>query len=74
MTRYLVVAHQTATSPELLQRVTGLAANDPKATFTILVPGTPVDHLLVWEEGETRAIARKGAESAPGWTLPCVYY
>ena len=52
MTRYLVVAHQTATSLELLEKVTEIANGDPHSTFTILVPATPVQHLLVWEDGE----------------------
>ena len=64
MSRYLVVAHQTATSPELLQRVSEQVAEDPQATFVILVPSTPVVHLLVWEEGETQAVAQKRAEEA----------
>ena len=61
---YLVVAHQTSTSPELLQRVSELASDDPHTTFTILVPATPVAHLLTWEEGETQTIARNRAEKA----------
>jgi hypothetical protein len=64
MVHYLVVAHQTATSPELLQRASELASEDPHATFTILVPSTPVAHLLTWEEGETQTIARNRAEVA----------
>ena len=35
MTRYLVVAHQTATSLELLERVTGLADADSEAIHVI---------------------------------------
>jgi hypothetical protein len=46
MARYLVVAHQTATSPELLARVDELRAQDPQAEFVLLVPATPVRHLL----------------------------
>ncbi len=64
MTHYLVVAHQTATSPELLQCVSELAADDPATVFTVLVPATPVVHLLTWEEGETNQIARHRAEEA----------
>ncbi len=64
MTRYLVVAHQTATSVELLEEVTGIAHGDSHPTFTILVPATPVNHLLSWEEGETKTIAAKRAEMA----------
>lgn len=64
MIHYLVVAHQTATSPELMRCVSRLAAEEPRTTFTILVPATPVDHLLTWEEGETLSIARRKAEDA----------
>ena len=65
MARYLIVAHQTAGSPELLERVRELAAGDPAAEFTLLVPATPTDHLLHnWEEGEARQLARRRAEEA----------
>jgi hypothetical protein len=65
MARYLIVAHQTAGSPELLERVKQLAAADPAAEFTLLVPATPTDHLLHnWEEGEARQLARRRAEEA----------
>ena len=65
MARYLIVAHQTAGSPELLERVKALAAADPAAEFTLLVPATPTGHLLHnWEEGEARQLARKRAAEA----------
>lgn len=64
MTRYLVVAHQTATEPHLLRRVRSLAEDDPSATFTLLVPATRVEHLMTWESGESEAIARRRGEAA----------
>ena len=64
MTRYLVVAHQTASSPELLFRVTEFARAEPEATFSILVPATPVQHLFTWEEDETLDVAQRTAEEA----------
>ena len=64
MAQYLIVAHQTATSPELLDRASELAGKDPLASFTILVPATPVVHLLTWEEGETNEIAGQKAKEA----------
>jgi len=66
MSQYLVVAHQTATSPELLQRLTDIAADDPQAAFTLLVPATPVVQLLVPYVGreESREIAEKRAVEA----------
>jgi hypothetical protein len=64
MARYLLVAHQTAESPEFLNAACDLAKSDPDATFTILVPATPVPHLLYWEERETLAAAREQASKA----------
>jgi hypothetical protein len=64
MAAYLLVAHQTAESDELLAAARELHGQDPHARFTMLVPATPVDHLLVWEEGETRELARRAAETA----------
>ena len=64
MTRYLVVAHQTATSLELLEKVTEIANGDAHSTFTVLVPATLVQHLLVWEDGESMTVAAKRAEMA----------
>jgi hypothetical protein len=62
MGRYLVVAHQTAAGPRLREALQQQAAIDPGATFVVLVPATPVRHLLTWEEGETRAVAMRRAE------------
>ena len=46
MARYLIVAHQTVTSPQLLSRVRELREQDEGAEFVLLVPATPVRHLL----------------------------
>ena len=43
---YLVVAHQTAASPELLEAVRKVMARELEAEFVLLVPATPVTHLL----------------------------
>jgi nucleotide-binding universal stress UspA family protein len=64
MGRYLVVAHQTASSPELLDRLKEMASDDREAEFVLLVPATPVRHLLAWVEGEARAAAQSAAEGA----------
>ena len=64
MGRYLVVAHQTAASPELLDKLKELAREDTKAEFVVLVPATPVRHLLASVEGEARAAAQAAAEQA----------
>jgi len=63
MTHYLVVAHQTADSEELVEKVRELA-EDPSAEFTLLIPATPVNHLATWTEGEAHAVAAKQAERA----------
>jgi hypothetical protein len=67
MGKYLLVAHQTAESRELLEAVKELAAQDSHAKFTLLVPATPVGDLLTWEEGETKEVARARARSAAAW-------
>lgn len=64
MARYLLVAHQTAESEELLEAARELAREDADAEFTLLVPATPVGNLLVWEEGATMEVARRRAASA----------
>lgn len=64
MARYLLVAHQTAESEELLAAARDLAREDPEAEFVLLVPATHVGKLLVWEEGETTDVARRRAASA----------
>lgn len=46
MARYLVVAHETATNPVLSERLREIQAQDSGAEFTLLVPATPVRHLL----------------------------
>ena len=64
MARYLIVAHQTAESEELRGAARALAEREPDSDFVLLVPATPVNSLLVWEEGETEEIARRRADSA----------
>jgi hypothetical protein len=62
MSRYLIVMHQTALSPNLQRAVRALVAEDPAAEFAVLVPealGVP----LTWE-GETVDVARQRAEAA----------
>ena len=63
MARYLVVAHQTVTSPELVKQVRVLREQDKDAEFVLLVPATPVRHLLrPRDEHYAEATARKRAE------------
>jgi hypothetical protein len=62
MSRYLVVTHQTALSPDLQRKVSALVAEDPAAEFAVLVPEAP-GVPLTWE-GETVDVARHRAEAA----------
>lgn len=62
MSRYLIVTHQTAFSPELQRRVSVLVAEDPAAEFAVLVPEAPGSS-HTWE-GETVDMARQRAEAA----------
>lgn len=62
MSRYLIVAHQTATSPELQGKVKALLADDAAAEFAVLVPAAPGSNFS-WE-GETVDVAEQRAEAA----------
>jgi len=62
MSRYLVVAHQTALSPDLRHKVSALVEADPAAEFAVLVPEAP--GLPSTWEGETIDVARQRAEAA----------
>ena len=54
MASYLLVAHQTAESPELREQVTEIVREDRGAQFVLLVPATPVGLLpAVGGEGRT---------------------
>ncbi len=64
MPTYLLVAHQTADSEELVEAVAEIAGREADAEFTLLVPATPVEHLATWTEGENQAVAREAAERA----------
>jgi hypothetical protein len=64
MARHLVVAHQTAQSDELRRSLLEIAGSDAEAEFVLLVPATPVNELLVWEEGRSEEAAHRRAEAA----------
>jgi len=66
MARYLVVAHETVTNPELLDQLRAIQKDDQQAEFVMLVPATPVRHLLFrkGDEHDAEATARKRGERA----------
>jgi bacterioferritin len=64
MPRYLILANQTAASPELTNAVREILDKDPKSQFVLLVPATPVEDLLDWQEGDSETIAKRTAQAA----------
>jgi len=66
MARYLVVAHETVTNPMLLKQLRKIEEEDEAAEFTLLVPATPVRHLLFRHgtDQEAGSVARELAEKA----------
>lgn len=62
MSKYLIITHQTALSPDLQSEVRALIAGDPDAEFAVLVPEAP-GVAITWE-GETVDVARQRAEAA----------
>ena len=65
MSRYLILAHETAASPRLIQRVVEIRGEDPEAEFLLLVPATPVKHLLLRRrEGPEGRVAEQRAKEA----------
>ncbi len=64
MPRYLIVAHQTASSIELLQTVQAILVEQPGSALALLVPETPIEDLLEWQEGDSATVAQQVAEAA----------
>lgn len=64
MAHYLVVAHQTASSPLLLDRAGEIARDDADAVFTLLVPETHIGHRFTCDEVQTREVARQRGREA----------
>ena len=64
MPRYLVLANQTAASPELTSAVREIVAKDADTEFVLLVPATPVEDLLDWQDGDSETIAKRTAQAA----------
>jgi bacterioferritin (cytochrome b1) len=64
MPRYLVLANQTAASPELTSVIKEIVAQDSDTEFVLLVPATPVEDLLDWQDGDSETVARRTAQVA----------
>jgi bacterioferritin len=64
MARYLILANQTAVSPELTEVIKGIVARDADAEFVLLVPATPIEDLLDWQDGDAETVATRTAQAA----------
>jgi hypothetical protein len=66
MARFLVVAHETVTNPNLLKQVRAVREQEAETEFVLLVPATPVRHLLFrrGDEHDAEVAARKLADRA----------
>jgi hypothetical protein len=63
MRSYLVVGNETLDSPELADTIAERVASGP-ATFHVVVPATPVQRGLTWDEDEARAAASERLTAA----------
>ena len=57
MSAILIIANETLASPSLADAVAERLASGP-TEFIVVVPATPVSHLLTWDEEESIAAAR----------------
>jgi bacterioferritin len=64
MPRYLILANQTASSPELIGAIREIVEKEKDAEFVLLVPATPVEELLDWQDGDNQSIAKQTAQTA----------
>src|SRR5918999_1334192 len=64
MPRILILANQTASSPELTDAVREIIKKDAATEFVLLVPATPVEDLLDWQYGDSEMVAKRTATSA----------
>ena len=64
MQRFLVLANQTASSAELTNVVREIIKKDADSEFVLLVPATPVEDLLDWQDGDNETVAKRTAQTA----------
>jgi bacterioferritin len=64
MQRYLVLANQTAASQELTNAVREILQKHPDTNFVLLVPATPVEDLLDWQDSDCETVAKRTAQAA----------
>lgn len=66
MSIHLVIANQTLASEELRLEVARRIAKGP-VRFYVVVPATPIQHALTWDERESLQAARDRLEAILGW-------
>ena len=66
MRSFLIVANQTLASPTLARAVEDRVAEGP-ARFHVVVPATPLQHGLTWDEKEAESAARERLHTMLGW-------
>lgn len=64
MSRYLVIAYQTASGDTLRSHIAKMVADSPEAEFVLVVPATAVEDLTTWTEGQARRAAEAAGEKA----------
>lgn len=64
MPRYLILANQTASSPELIGAIREIVEKEKGAEFVLLVPATSAEDLLDWQDGDDQSIAKRTAQAA----------
>ena len=62
----LVIANQTLSSEELRLEISERIQAGPVG-FYVVVPATPIQHALTWDERETLQAARERLEAILGW-------
>lgn len=63
MRSYVVVGNQTLDSPELIEAIRERMAREA-STFHVVVPATPTQRGLTWDEDEARAVATVRLDAA----------
>jgi hypothetical protein len=65
MASYLLIANETAESPEMVHAVAEIKADDPDAEFVIVIPATPLNLLQQFEDTakSARGLAAQRAQS-----------
>ena len=60
----MILANQTASSPELLDAARKIIEKDGNVEFVLLVPATPIEDLLDWQNDTSEAVAKRTGEEA----------